>query len=132
MRWSAIAKTMMIGVATSRPACASDILISPIVCSDPNRPANSVFAKAQRTGVVEVPSILPDRAGRCRMTMAPLSQDDASDEGGDLLLWVLVFSELAAFGILLGGFLVMSVLHPERFGAAKFHLSARIAGFNTV
>ena len=66
------------------------------------------------------------------MTMAPLSQDEASDEGGDLLLWVLVFSELAAFGILLGGFLVMSVLHPESFGAAKLHLSARIAGFNTV
>lgn len=66
------------------------------------------------------------------MTVAQLSQDDASDEGGDLLLWILVFSELAAFGILLGGFLVMSLLHPESFGVAKLHLSARIAGFNTV
>jgi len=27
-------------------------------------------------------------------------------ESGDLILWILVFSELAAFGILLGGFLV--------------------------
>lgn len=66
------------------------------------------------------------------MTVAQLSQDDASDEGGDLLLWILVFSELAAFGILLGGFLVMSLIHPESFGAAKLHLSARLAGFNTV
>lgn len=66
------------------------------------------------------------------MTMAPLSQEESTDEGGDLLLWVLVWSELAAFGILLGAFLVMSVLHVESFAAAKLHLSARIAGFNTI
>ena len=66
------------------------------------------------------------------MTMAPLSQADTADEGGDLLLWVLVWSELAAFGILLTGYLVMSILHAETFDAAQLHLSARIASINTI
>jgi nitric oxide reductase NorE protein len=77
---------------------------------------------------------MPGRAQELemRMTMVPISTAESTDEGGDLLLWVLVWSELAAFGILLVGFLVMSVLHPESFGAAKLHLSARIAGVNTI
>lgn len=42
-----------------------------------------------------------------------------SEEGSDLILWILVWSELAAFGVLLTGFLVMSFLHPESFSVAK-------------
>lgn len=64
--------------------------------------------------------------------MAAISTTEESDEGGDLLLWVLVWGELAAFGILLLGFLVMSVLHPEGFALAKLHLAPRLAGFNTI
>ncbi|MDH6268193.1 nitric oxide reductase NorE protein [Rhizobium sp. SG_E_25_P2] len=54
------------------------------------------------------------------------------DEGGDLILWILVWSELAAFGVLLGGFLVMSFLHPEDFGVAKLHMDTRLASLNTL
>lgn len=64
--------------------------------------------------------------------MAAISTTEESDEGGDLLLWVLVWGELAAFGILLLGYLVMSVLHPESFALAKLHLAPRLAGFNTI
>lgn len=64
--------------------------------------------------------------------MAAISSIDETDEGSDLLLWVLVWGELAAFGILLLGYLVTSMLHPESFALAKLHLAPRLAGFNTV
>ncbi|WP_117195209.1 cytochrome c oxidase subunit 3 [Rhizobium terrae] len=64
--------------------------------------------------------------------MAAISTSEERDEGGDLLLWVLVWGELAAFGILLTGYVVMSMLHPESFELAKLHLAPRLAGFNTV
>lgn len=64
--------------------------------------------------------------------MAAIPTTEESDEGGDLLLWVLVWGELAAFGFLLLGYLVMSILHPESFGIAKLHLAPRLAGFNTI
>ncbi len=60
------------------------------------------------------------------------SQAEATDEGGDLLLWILAWSELITFGILLTGFLVVSLFQPVEFAAAKLQLSTRLAGFNTV
>jgi len=54
------------------------------------------------------------------------------EESGDLVLWILVWSELVAFGVLLSGFLVMSLLHPESFSVAKLHLDARLASVNTL
>jgi nitric oxide reductase NorE protein len=57
-------------------------------------------------------------------------RDEEAD--GDLVLWILVWSELVAFGVLLSGFLVMSFLHPESFSLAKLHLDARLASFNTL
>lgn len=54
------------------------------------------------------------------------------EEGGDLVLWILVWSELAAFGVLLCGFMVMSFLHPESFSLAKLHLNGRLASINTL
>ena len=59
-------------------------------------------------------------------------ETEARGEGDDLVLWILVWSELAAFGILLAGFLVMSLMHPESFSAAKLHLDARLASLNTL
>jgi len=56
--------------------------------------------------------------------------DERSD--GDLILWILVWSELIAFGMLLGAFLVMSFVHPESYSAAKLHLNGRLAGVNTL
>lgn len=64
--------------------------------------------------------------------MAAITTTEERDEGGDLLLWVLVWGELAAFGILLTGYVVMSMLHPESFALAKLHLAPRLAGLNTV
>eukprot|EP00913_Durusdinium_trenchii_P031516 g29508.t1 len=57
---------------------------------------------------------------------------EASEDGGNLLLWLLVWSELIVFGILFGGLLVSSVLHADVFAAARLHLSARVAGFSTI
>jgi nitric oxide reductase NorE protein len=54
------------------------------------------------------------------------------EEGGTLVLWILVWSELAAFGVLLSGFLVTSLLHPESFALAKLHLDGRLASLNTL
>ena len=56
----------------------------------------------------------------------------AEEEGDTLLLWILVWSELVAFGILLAGFLVMSLLEPERFAAARQYLNPGLAALNTV
>jgi len=66
------------------------------------------------------------------MAITYTSETRPEEQGSDLLLWVLVWSELAAFGVLLGGFLVMSILHPESFDVAKLHLSTRLASFNTI
>jgi nitric oxide reductase NorE protein len=64
--------------------------------------------------------------------MALVGDVERNDEtDGDLVLWILVWSELVAFGVLLCGFLVMSVLHSESFSLAKLHLDARLASINT-
>lgn len=56
-----------------------------------------------------------------------------ADTGEDtLLLWILVWSELVAFGILLVAFLIMSGLYPADFAAARLHLSPGLAAANTV
>lgn len=60
------------------------------------------------------------------------SPTETADEGGDLLLWILVWSELVTFGILFAGFLVVSFFQPAEFAAGKLQLSTRLAGFNTV
>ncbi|MBJ7544215.1 cytochrome c oxidase subunit 3 [Rhodomicrobium udaipurense] len=57
---------------------------------------------------------------------------EAEKEEGELLLWILVWSELAIFGALLTGFMVMSLLRPEAFAAARQHLSSGFAALNTV
>ncbi len=49
-----------------------------------------------------------------------------------LLLWILVWSELIAFGILLAAFLIMSGLYPVDFAAARLHISPGLAAANTV
>lgn len=56
----------------------------------------------------------------------------ADEEANGVLLWVLVWSELVAFGVLFGAFLVTALLQPQAFLAARFHLRAGLAGLNTV
>lgn len=50
----------------------------------------------------------------------------------NLLLWVLVWSELAAFGILLAAFLIAGIVQPQAFAAAQGHLNPWLAGLNTL
>lgn len=54
------------------------------------------------------------------------------DEADEVLLWVLVWSELAAFGILIATFLVSSLLEPQAFAAGQRHLRPDLAGLNTL
>lgn len=63
-----------------------------------------------------------------------LSGGEADEQGSadDLLLWVLVWSELAAFAILLVGFLVVGILQPDAFAAARDELNPLLAGINTL
>lgn len=55
--------------------------------------------------------------------------EPAQDE---LLLWVLVWSELAAFGILLTAFLITGIIQQQEFTAAQGHLKPLLAGLNTL
>lgn len=56
---------------------------------------------------------------------------DESEED-QLLLWVLVWSELVAFGILLVAFLAVSALNVEAFDLARLHLNPGLAAMNTI
>ncbi|MNH96249.1 Cytochrome c oxidase subunit 3 [compost metagenome] len=59
------------------------------------------------------------------------SHEAAVDEDV-LLLWILVWSELVAFGILLTAFLIMSGIHADDFAVARIHLNPGLAAANTV
>jgi len=54
------------------------------------------------------------------------------DLPGDPMIWVLIFSELAAFGLFLGAFIVARAIHPAAFAAGQATLDAHLAGINTV
>lgn len=62
----------------------------------------------------------------------PVGETDAQASGDDLLLWVLVWSELAAFGILLAGFLVVGLIQANAFAAARLQVHPLLAGINTL
>jgi nitric oxide reductase NorE protein len=51
---------------------------------------------------------------------------------GDLMMWVLIVSELLVFGAGLGAFLAMRITDPQGFAAAQDHLQRTAAGFNTL
>jgi nitric oxide reductase NorE protein len=57
-------------------------------------------------------------------------RDEAKDD--HLLLWILVWREVIAFGILILGFLVVSTFGAEAFELARLHLRPGIAGANTI
>lgn len=64
------------------------------------------------------------------MALQTSLQDEAKDD--HLLLWILVWSELIAFGIMILGFLVVSTFGAEAFALARLHLRPGIAGANTL
>lgn len=61
-----------------------------------------------------------------------LPEAQTQDGGGTALLWVLVWSELVAFGLLFGAFLVTGVVQQDAFAQARTHLDLPLAGLNTM
>jgi nitric oxide reductase NorE protein len=54
------------------------------------------------------------------------------DLPGDPMIWVLIFSELVAFGLFLGAFTVARAIHPAVFAAGQAALDPGLAGLNTI
>src|SRR5262245_54471842 len=54
------------------------------------------------------------------------------DLPGDPMIWVLIFSELAAFGLFLGAFTIARAIHPVMFASGQTALDPHLAGINTV
>ncbi len=54
------------------------------------------------------------------------------DLPGDPMIWVLIFSELAAFGLILSAFVVARAIHPAMFAAGQAELDSSLAGLNTI
>jgi nitric oxide reductase NorE protein len=50
---------------------------------------------------------------------------------GELLMWVLIVSELLVFGAGLAAFLSVRITDPEGFAAAQDHLDRTAAALNT-
>ncbi|WP_234685837.1 cytochrome c oxidase subunit 3 family protein [Bradyrhizobium monzae] len=51
---------------------------------------------------------------------------------GHPMIWILIFSELAVFGLLLGAFAVARAINPSVFASGQGLLDPRLAGLNTV
>ena len=54
------------------------------------------------------------------------------DLPGDPMIWVLIFSELAAFGLFIGAFVVARAIHHTVFAVGQAALDSRLAGLNTI
>ncbi len=65
---------------------------------------------------------------------------EADDGGADLLaglpghpmMWILILSELAVFGVAFIGFAVARLLDPAGFAAGQAHLDPMLGGLNTI
>lgn len=51
---------------------------------------------------------------------------------GDPMIWVLIFSELAAFGLFLGAFVVARAVNPVVFASGQAALDSGLAALNTI
>ena len=65
------------------------------------------------------------------MTVTAARQEEEAPDTGYFLLWILVWSELAAFGMLLAAFMVTGIFKAQAFAAAQLHLNAPLAALNT-
>ena len=71
------------------------------------------------------------------MSIADCEQEEAGWgilEGlpGDPMMWVLVLSELVAFGLFLGAFVVAHAVKPAIFASGQTALDTSLAGYNTI
>jgi nitric oxide reductase NorE protein len=62
---------------------------------------------------------------------APDTAQSASEGGMELLLWILVWSELIVFGALLGAFMLLAALDPSAITALHGELDLPLAGVAT-
>ncbi|CAO3455692.1 cytochrome c oxidase subunit 3 [Azospirillum largimobile] len=51
---------------------------------------------------------------------------------GNLMMWILIFSELAVFGVAFLGFAIARVLDPATFAAGQAHLNGTLGALNTM
>lgn len=51
---------------------------------------------------------------------------------GEIMMWVLIFSELAVFGAGLAGFMSVRLTDPVGFAEARSQLMVQLAGTNTI
>ncbi|BAI75502.1 cytochrome C oxidase, subunit III (plasmid) [Azospirillum sp. B510] len=51
---------------------------------------------------------------------------------GNLMMWILIFSELAVFGVAFLGFAVARLLDPATFAAGQAHLNGTAGALNTM
>ncbi len=63
---------------------------------------------------------------------APADWGPLSALPGNPMMWILILGEIAVFGVFLVGFSVARVLDPQLFDSSRSHLSALIAGINTL
>lgn len=66
-----------------------------------------------------------------------MSEDAGPETGfyalpGDLMMWILIISELVVFGAGLLAFMAVRLTDPAGFSAAQGHLDATAAGINTI
>lgn len=61
-----------------------------------------------------------------------VARDPLAGLPGDLMMWVLIVSELLVFGAGLAAFLGARILDPEGFAAAQDHLDRAAGGVNTI
>ncbi|HRV61389.1 cytochrome c oxidase subunit 3 [Albidovulum sp.] len=62
----------------------------------------------------------------------PEAESPLDDLPGDLMIWVLIVSELLVFGAALAAFLGVRLTDPSGFAAAQDHLHRATAGVNTI
>ncbi len=51
---------------------------------------------------------------------------------GNLMMWILIFSELAVFGVAFVGFAIARVLDPATFAVGQAHLNGTLGALNTM
>lgn len=64
--------------------------------------------------------------------MQDTREDAFSGLPGNLMMWILIFSELAVFGAAFVGFAVARTLDPATFDAGQAHLDRLLGGLNTL
>jgi len=65
-------------------------------------------------------------------TTMPHRPEDFSGLPGNLMMWILILSELAVFGVAFVGFAVARAMDPATFDAGQAHLDRLLGGVNTL